>query len=125
MNKYLKIGLFGFLVWMVPFLVSLLIFSFHESNRPLFESIMPLTLTITVVGFSVLYFKKLEKNYFSESIFVGILWFVINIIIDLFMFLPESPMQMTITDYMMDIGITYLLIPTVVIGIGYLLEKKR
>ena len=125
MNKYLKMGLFGFLVWMMPFLVSLLIFSFHESNRPLFESIMPLVLTITVVIFSILYFKKLEKDYLNESILIGIVWFVINIIIDLIMFLPDSPMQMSFVDYMMDIGITYLIIPTVVIGIGYLLEKKR
>ncbi len=125
MNKYLKIGLFGFLVWMIPFLVSFLIFSIHESNRPLFESIMPLVLTITVVIFSVLYFKKLKKDYLNESILVGVVWLIINFIIDLIMFLPDSPMQMSFVDYMMDIGITYLIIPTVVIGIGYLLEKKR
>lgn len=125
MNKYLKIGLFGFLVWMMPFLVSFLIFSIHESNRPLFESTMPLVLTITVVIFSVLYFKKLEKDYLNESILVGVVWLIINLIIDLIMFLPDSPMQMSFVDYMMDIGITYLIIPTVVIGIGYLLEKKR
>jgi len=124
MNKYLKIGLFGFLVWMIPFLVSFLIFSFHESNRPLFESIMPLVLTITVVIFSVLYFKKIKKDYLNESILAGVVWLIINLIIDLIMFLPDSPMQMSIVDYMMDIGITYLIIPTVVIGIGYLLEKK-
>ena len=125
MNKYLKIGLFGFLVWMIPFLVSFLIFSIHESNRPLFESIMPLVLTITVVIFSVLYFKKLKKDYLNESILVGVIWLIINLIIDLIMFLPDSPMQMSFVDYTMDIGITYLIIPTVVIGIGYLLEKKR
>ena len=127
MNKYLKICLFGFLVWLIPFLVSFLIFPLRESDsyRPLFESIMPLALTITVVIFSVLYFKKLEKNYLNESILVGFVWLIINIIIDLIMFLPESPMQMSFVNYMMDIGITYLIIPTIVIGAGYLIEKKE
>ena len=125
MNKYLRICLFGFLVWLIPFLVSLLIFSFHESNRPLFESIMPLALTITVVIFSVLYFKKLETNYLNEGILVGFVWLIINIIIDLIMFLPDSPMQMSFVDYMMDIGITYLIIPTIAIGIGHLLKNKK
>ena len=86
---------------------------------------MPLALTITVVIFSVLYFKKLEKNYLNEGILVGFVWLIINIIIDLIMFLPDSPMQMSFVDYMMDIGITYLIIPTVAIGIGYLLKNKK
>lgn len=127
MNKYLKICLFGFLVWLIPFLVSFLIFPLRESDsyRPLFESIMPVVITISVVFLSVLYFKKLEKDYLNESIIVGIVWLVISIIIDLIMFLPESPMQMSFVNYMMDIGITYLIIPTIVIGVGYFIEKKE
>jgi hypothetical protein len=45
MNKYLKISLFGFLVWLIPFAVSVAIFSIHETQRPLFESFMPLVIT--------------------------------------------------------------------------------
>ncbi len=33
-------------------------------------------------------------------------------------------MQMSLGDYMMDIGITYLIIPVVTIGMGFLLERK-
>ncbi len=127
MNKYLKICLFGFLVWLIPFLVSFLIFPWRESDayRPLFESIMPVVVAISVVFLSVLYFKKLEKDYLNESIIVGIVWLAISIIIDLVMFLPESQMQMSFVNYMMDIGLTYLIIPIIVVGIGYLIEKKQ
>jgi len=127
MNKYLKICLFGFLIWLIPFLVSILIFPLRESGsyRPLFESIMPVVLTISVVSLSIIYFKKLKKNYLNEGILGGVVWFAISLIIDLVMFLPESPMQMTFADYMMDIGLTYLIIPTIVIGIGYLIERKQ
>lgn len=114
---------FGFLVWLMPFLISFVIFPFRVSNRPLFESIMPSVLTISVVFFSVLYFKKLEKEFVKEGFLVGILWFAVNLVIDLLMFMPDSPMQMSFIDYMMDIGLTYLIIPAVTLGFGYLLEK--
>ncbi len=51
-------------------------------------------------------------------------WFLINVIIDLIMFLPVSPMQMTLNDYMADIGITYLIIPVITMGMGYLVKSQ-
>jgi hypothetical protein len=125
MNKYLKIVGFGFLIWLIPFLVSFLIFSLREENRPLFESIMPVVLTIVVLIFSILYFVKLDNDFIGQGILIGVVWIVINIIIDLVMFLPESEWQMSFTDYMMDIGLTYLIILLIPIGIGILLEKRK
>jgi len=40
------------------------------------------------------------------------------------MFMPEGPMRMTFVDYMRDIGLTYLIIPTVAVGMGYIAEKS-
>jgi hypothetical protein len=40
------------------------------------------------------------------------------------MVLLESPMQMSMGDYMMDIGLTYLIIPIITIGFGLILEKR-
>jgi hypothetical protein len=37
--------------------------------------------------------------------------------------MPSSPMQMSFTNYMMDIGLTYLIIPIVTIGMGYMADK--
>jgi hypothetical protein len=85
MNKYLKIFLFGFLIWLIPFVVSIIIFPFHQSNRPLFESIMPVTVTLCVVVFAILYFKKINA----------------------------------------DIGLTYLIMPTITVGMGWVLNGKR
>ncbi|MCK5112162.1 MAG: hypothetical protein KAQ84_01340 [Thermoplasmatales archaeon] len=125
MNKYLKICLFGFLVWLIPLIVSFLIFGLHEDYRPLFESIMAVAVTLSVVLFSVLYFKTVDKDYVKEGVMIGITWLIINLIIDLIiMVLLESPMQMSIGDYMMDIGLTYVIIPVITIGFGMILEKR-
>lgn len=124
MNKYLKIVIFGFLVWLIPFTVSFLVFPLKASMRPLFESIMPLILTIVVITLTYCYMKNINANFVREGIVIGIAWYIINIVIDLVMFLPESPMHMSFADYMVDIGLTYVMIPVITIGMGYLLSSK-
>lgn len=124
MNKYLKIVVFGFLVWLIPFLVSFIVFPLKATMRPLFESIMPLVLTIVVIILAYYYLKDISTNYVKESLMMGISWYIINIAIDLFMFMPASPMHMSFADYMMDIGLTYLIIPIITIGLGYIAQNK-
>ena len=126
LKKYVKwiIG-FGILIWLIPFLVSFVVFPLKDSNRPLFESIMPVILTITVVIFSILFFKRVDREFMKEGFIIGIVWFTISIIIDLFMFIPESSMHMSLVDYIMDIGLTYLIILVIPVGFGYMLEKKN
>jgi hypothetical protein len=109
---------FGFLIWLIPFTVSILIFPLRTSNRPLFESIMPVVVTLCAVVLSILYFRKLGGGFVREGILLGVMWFVISIVIDLLMFM-WGPMKMTFAEYMMDIGLTYLVIPTVTIGFGF------
>ncbi len=115
---------YGFLVWLIPFIVGFLLFPIHEFNRILFESIMPVVVTISAVLFTILYFKKQKSDYFKEGISLGITWLIISIVIDLLLFM-WGPMKMTFLDYMIDIGLTYLIIPIITIGMGALIENKR
>lgn len=124
MNKYLQVGLFGFFMWMITFGVSVLLSSLRTSQRPLFESIMPVVVTACAVVFSILYFRNLKAGFWQEGLLIGVAWLGINIAIDLPLLLSASPMQMSFADYMMDIGITYLIIPVITIGFGFLLEQK-
>jgi len=78
--------LYGFLVWLVPFVVAILIFPIHESNRIFFESIMPVSIAIATMIFSILYFRKVENGFFKEGIILGAIWFAMNLVIDLLMF---------------------------------------
>ncbi|MEE9490911.1 MAG: hypothetical protein V3V80_01240 [Dehalococcoidia bacterium] len=124
MKKYSKVVLFGFFIWLIPFVVSILIFPIRESQRALFESIMPVVVTVCAVLFSTRYFRKLEAGFLKEGVLLGLVWFIISIVLDLLLFM-EGPMKMSFADYMMDIGLTYLIIPIVSFGFGYLLEQHR
>jgi hypothetical protein len=123
MNRYLKIGLFGFLLWLIPFSVSILIFPLRTSQRPLFESIMPVVIAIWTVFFSVLYLSGKKSDFLKEGIFIGLSWLLISIVLDLMIFI-EGPIKMPIWDYVTDIAVTYIMIPAITSGFGYLMEHR-
>lgn len=82
---------------------------------------MPVAVTVGVVLFSILYFRKVEHAFLKEGLLLGITWFALSLFIDLLMFMPaNSPIHMTFPEYMMDISITYLIIPVITVGFGYL-----
>ena len=116
--------LYGFLVWLIPFVVSFLVFPLRTSNRALFESIMPVVVTFCVVLFGVLYLRKPTASPLREGTLLGTLWLAISIVIDLAMFM-EGPMKMSLPDYIADIGLTYLIIPTATAGMGWVLQDTR
>lgn len=118
-----KALLYGFLVWLIPFVVAFLIYPIHETNRPLFESIMPVLITFCVVLFSLIYFRNIETQHLREGVLLGVIWFFISLVIDLFMFM-EGPMKMEFLDYMADIGVTYILIPIITIGYGLIAKRS-
>lgn len=110
--------LFGFLIWLVAFVVAFMIFPLRESSRPLFESIMPVVLAWATAVFAVIYVRDLQKRFVREGVMLGCLWLAINVAVDLPLMLVGGPMKMTLGQYVADIGLTYLVIPAVTIGIG-------
>jgi len=125
MHSLKKSILFGFLVWLMPFIVAFLMYPIHESNRPLFESIMPVVITLSVVVFTYLYFKKVEKNIVAEGAKLGIIFLLISTVIDLILFMPDSPMHMSLINYIADIGLTYLMIPVITVGMAYAIDREK
>lgn len=125
LNRYLKIIIYGFLVWLVPFAVSFMIYPLKTPLYPLFESILSVVIAISAVFFSYYYLKSVMGNYIMEGIIIGLVWFIICIAVDLTMFLPPSPMQMSFTNYITSIGPKYLIIPAVTIGMAYMARIKH
>lgn len=123
MRSIKKAVIYGLGVWAVPFAVAMLIFPLRENNRPLFESILPIAVVIGTLFFLFEYFNSIDSNYKSEVLILGLIWLEINLIIDLLMFMC-GPMKMSFLEYMSDIGVTYLIIPSITFSMGFILEKK-
>ena len=122
MKSYLVALRYGFLVWLIPFIVSVLIYPLKESQAPLFESIMPVIITASVVVFFMLFLRKPESRSLKAWIIVGIMWFLLCFLLDLTMFI-WGPMKMPFTAYIKDIGLTYLIIPIISYGFGRIIQE--
>ncbi|MFH1297374.1 MAG: hypothetical protein ABIJ04_08900 [Bacteroidota bacterium] len=126
MNKYLRRILYGFLAWFVPFIASIFFYT-REGDLVvdvfLFKSIMIVLGSITAAILLVRYFKRISSDYLEESIIVGIIWFSVNILLDLLVLIPMS--GMSLGDYFTQIGLRYLVIPTMSITVGAVLKNSR
>ena len=95
MNKYLKMGLFGLLTWLIPFVVGFLFYSPQGDllvDALVFKSVMVVVSSITGALLLVLYFKKVTTKYLSEGIVVGLVWLILNLILDLVVLVPMAGM---------------------------------
>ncbi|MFC1482092.1 hypothetical protein ACFL6E_07615 [Candidatus Neomarinimicrobiota bacterium] len=114
-----KALLFGFLVWLVPFITGFLAWPVH--GQPAFETILALALTGSGLVFATLYYRSIERITRCEGVRLGALWFAISLVIDLLMFMPASSrMHMSFSAYMFDIGLTYLIYPMITIAVTFL-----
>jgi hypothetical protein len=111
------IGL-GVLSWLVPFVVALLAFPWRESARPLFESVMAVTVAGTAVGLGLAYLRRCPNAEVREGLSLGLIWLVICVLIDAQLMLLGGPMYMSIGAYFGDIGLTYVSIPLVTWGLA-------
>lgn len=109
-----RMWVYGFLIWLVPFVAAFVIFPWRESNRALFESAMAVILTGVTMWLTLQYFKNKQVRWW-EGLLVGLIWMMLSIVIDLPIFVA-GPIKMSLLDYLADIGVTYLIIPIVTLG---------
>jgi hypothetical protein len=113
--------LYGLIVWAVPFAISVVLFPLKKSRPELFESIMPVVLAVVVSVLGASYFRRVHHQYVREGILLGLLWLAMSIVIDLPLMLPP-PIKMTLARYLADVGLTYVMIPAITIGMGLALQ---
>lgn len=113
---------FGFLSWLLPFLVSVAIFPLKKSHTPLFDTLMGVVVTAAAVALGCRYLRSGGSTSLPGALAIGCLWLGINILLDLLLF-SWGPMQMTLSAYMMDIGLAYLVHPIVLTGL-YLTARR-
>src|SRR5262249_28189409 len=108
---------FAFLAWLIPFAASVCLFPLKTSREPLFDTLMGVTLTSSTVLLAVLYFRQTTTNYVGQGLRIGFTWAMANWLLDGLMF-SSGPMKMSFSQYVMDIGIAYLAIPVMTVGLG-------
>jgi uncharacterized membrane protein YpjA len=79
--------------------------------------------SISAAFLLISYFKKIDTDFIKEGIIVGIIWFGLNILLDLLVLV--SMFGMSIPDYFAQIGLRYLVMPAMSISVGTSLANKK
>ena len=114
--------LYGLVVWGVPFILSMLLFPLKRAGSPLFESVMAVSVAAVTAAMALAYFRRIHHHYLREGLSLGLTWLAICNLIDMALMLPP-PIDMTATQYLADVGITYLIIPIITVAIGAALHS--
>jgi len=109
-----RAALLGFLSWLIPFVISFLLFSLKKPNAPLFGTLMSLVVLSTGAALLNRYFRNRPVSV-NEAVRVGVLWLAINLLLDYPMF-AYGPMKMTPWGYYSEIGLGYLAFPIFAFG---------
>ena len=122
--KYVKLVGFGILTWLLPFLLSVPLYS--PEGVPLYDIFLIKSVLIvfsTALGtFLILvYFRGVRARFVREGALLGGAWLLINWGLDAVVLLPLSGMDAG--TYMAQIGLRYLTIPIIALGIGYAAEQ--
>ena len=126
MQSIKKNILYGFLVWVIPFLSSFPFFTREGEmliDKIFFKTIMIIIGTLVGVFLIVNYFKSVEKNYIKEGVLLGLSWLFINWGLDIVVLIPMA--NMTYSNYFIEIGLRYLSFPIMTVGIAYLLNYRH
>ena len=101
--------LLGFASWLIPFVISFLVFPLKKSNAPLFETLMMLVVLVTAGAMLQFYFRGRTISV-REALFISLLWLAVNLLMDYPMF-AYGPMKMKASVYYSQIGLDYLIFP--------------
>ena len=110
--------LLGVVSWLIPFLASLLFFDRTGQlliSQPLFKSIMVVVGGLVAVGLLVVAFRRNLASP-ASGLILGLYWLAINVLLDLVVLVAFFKMSFLL--YLYDIGLRYLLIPIIALGMG-------
>jgi hypothetical protein len=117
MNRGLRLALYGVGVWALPFSIGMLVFPLQESTPALFDTLMSIAVCGASVLFGGLYFRKRNAVSMSGAVRLGIAWIIICLLIDVPLFVVGF--EMGVGSYFADIGLTYVIVPIIVVGMAY------
>ena len=115
MNKNLRIIIYGFIVWLIPTLITLSISYLNALD--FFDVVSAIAIAAVVIIFSYVYFKDISTNFIKEGVILGLEWLIISIGLDsILIFLGVT--KLSLMEYMVYVVPIYIIIPAITIGFG-------
>jgi hypothetical protein len=115
MNKIIKITGFGFIVWLIPTIITLLVS--YLKFMSFFDVISALAIAVTVIVFTYLYFRDINVNLVKEGVIIGMVWLIMSLILDIVL-IYLGITKLSLMEYAIYVAPLYVIVPAITIGFG-------
>ncbi len=114
----------GILIWIISTVLTEIFNPIFNSNLPHVNIIVPI-ITILVTGFfGIIYIRNIDANEVLEGLLAGILFVVIDIILDTLVFILPNTQNLIIGDYPLHIVSITIITISITTLLGYLAQMK-
>lgn len=121
----LKLGIiYGIMIWILTYIISTVVHPIVIDNNTYINLIVPLSIIIVTGFFGILYIREINKNELYEGILVGILFIIIDIILDLAFFIIPHRENILVSNYSTHVILMSIIVLIITSFLGYLAQMK-
>ena len=120
----LKLGIiYGVLIWLVTYIISV-IAEPVMSDTTFTNLVVPASIVIVTGFFGILYIRNIDENEVFEGLLAGIIFIIIDIILDFIFFGGLNVRNNFLSDYPTHIILMSVIILIITTFLGYLAQMK-
>ncbi|MBQ6511597.1 MAG: hypothetical protein IJI93_02870 [Methanobrevibacter sp.] len=123
MNMKLAI-VYGVLTWVLIYLLTEVFYPLFINFIPNFNIAIPLIIIIVTGFFGILYIRNIEENEVVEGILIGMVFIIIDIMLDYIVFILPQHTNIIVENYFIHLISMIIITLLITTFLGYLAQMK-
>ena len=116
--------IYGILIWVITYLLTEILDPIFNNIFTNVNLIIPIILIVTTSFFGILYIRNINENEVIEGLIVGIIFILIDIILDFaILIIPHTP-NLIFSDYTLHIFSVTVITLLITTFLGYLAQMN-
>ena len=116
--------IFGALIWFLTYFLTNIFNPIFNNNLPYVNIMVPILIIIITGFFGILYIRNINENEVVEGLLAGIVFIILNMILDYIFFIIPNVNNPIIGDYPLHITSTIIITLLITTFLGYLAQMR-
>ena len=116
--------IFGILIWLITYALTSILNPIFTVNLPNINIVVPITIIIVTGFFGILYIREINSNEVIEGILAGIIFTIIDIILDYTFFVLPNNNALIVENFPSHVISMIIIILPITTFLGYLAQMN-
>ena len=116
--------IFGILIWLITYILTSILNPIFTDNLPNINIVVPITIIIVTGFFGILYIREINENEVMEGILAGIIFIIVDIILDYTFFIMPNHHALIVDDFAIHVISMIVIILSITTFLGYLAQMN-